>query len=83
MAESSGRADNLFPAGPNAPPALFFCQLLQTFVWSKEEPPMRGQGQRTEAADRGETDERSYFGYTVNGADGSSTVYDPGYCGAR
>jgi hypothetical protein len=39
--------------------------------------------EETDAKDRGETEERSGFGYTVNAADGSSIVYDPVYCGAR
>jgi hypothetical protein len=64
-------------------PSPLFCPLLQTAVRSKEEPTMRIRTRRTGAKNRRETGERSEFGYTVNGADGSSTVYDPGYCGAR
>jgi hypothetical protein len=37
----------------------------------------------SETKDRREMEEGLEFGCTVNGADGSSTVYDPGCRGAR
>ena len=41
------------------------------------------QGVSNETKHRRGTEEGSEFGYALNGANGSLTVYDPGHCGSR
>ncbi len=82
--EPSGRTDKPVRAGPETAAVFRGASLTSISVSSEGETiHEKEQSMSTETKDRKETGEGLEFGYTINGADGSSTVHDPGYCGAR